>query len=91
METINQFEVFLTAVNTIKMPVGATILSVDNHDNAIKLSAIVYSNKKTEDRVFELSGSGLGSPLQRLTPDTKRVYVGSVQLSGITWHLFEIV
>lgn len=89
METIKQFEVFLTAINTIKMPVGATLLSLNNQDNALQLSAIVYSTEKTEDRVFELAGSG--SNLPQLHPTKKRIYVGSTKLSGITWHLFEIV
>lgn len=86
METIKQFEIFLTERNIIQMPYGAVPLSFNNKDNTLQLSAIVNYSAKVEHRIFELVGSGSQPP-----PATKRRYVGAAQLSGITWHLFEIV
>lgn len=89
MKTIHKFELFLIDRNTIKIPVGAQILTVQTQKDALQIWAIINTEAKKEDRVFEVSGTGI--ELLPLNGSQRRVYLGTAQSKAMVWHVFEIV
>lgn len=70
---------------SIRMPIGAKILSVQLQNNRPMMWAIVDPNAETEIRKFEIVGTGMGFN------DTNYMYtyIGTFQDNPFVWHLFE--
>lgn len=89
MKTIHKFELLLQEKNTVKMPAGGQILSVQSQRDGIKIWALVNTSAPMETRLFEIIGTG--QSIQDLTSMLKRIYIGTAQMGPMVWHVFEIV
>jgi hypothetical protein len=71
--------------NTIQMPAGARVLTVQSQAGTPCLWALVFPHQEQEARVFDLYGTG--HPM----PANCGEYVGTVQDYGgqLIWHIFD--
>ena len=67
----------------LTMPMGAHVLTIQVQDGSPVLWALVDPDAPPEPRLFYVKGTGwvIDQPLGR--------YVGTVQLAGFVWHVFE--
>jgi hypothetical protein len=83
--TIWKFILKPTIFQTINMPAGAKILTVQNQCNDITLWAEVEEKAPIEKRFIEIFGTGsrFGSG--------SRTYIGTVLMldDGLVWHVYE--
>ena len=68
---------------SIRMPVGANILSVQSQGGRGMIWALVDPNAEDEPRWFAVVGTG--EPFD----ETNMTYIGTYQESPFVWHLFE--
>lgn len=69
---------------TLYMPPGAVILTVQLQDQIPTLWAIVNPDEaSSEARTFCIYGTGAD------LPEKAERYIGTVQLNGFVWHVFE--
>lgn len=68
---------------SIRMPIGAKILSLQLQNNRPKMWAVVDPNAGTEMRTFEIVGTGIDFD------DTDFTFIGTFQVNPFVWHLFE--
>ncbi len=87
MKTIWKFELETTDQQTLKMPNGAEILTVQIQHGVPCLWAMIYSDEPLEDRIIEINGTG--NPVR--DPCQMRKYIGTYQLQGGAFigHVFE--
>lgn len=85
MKTIWKFPLELTDLQSIEMPQGSEILSVQMQRETLCLWALAEPSLKREIHIIEIAGTG--NPL----PDAKRRFIGTAQMKGGTfvWHIFE--
>lgn len=70
---------------TILLPVGYRILSVQNQNDYLSLWAIVGMGVEREEVYFRIFGTG--QPIN--TEDLEGLtYLGTVQIKGMVWHVF---
>ena len=81
MRTIWKFPIPLDATIEIKMPIGATLLTVQMQGSRPMLWAIVDPASDMVTRILRIAGTGTGEPEGR--------YVGTWQHHGYVWHLFD--
>lgn len=83
--TIWKFPLTITDEQTINVPKGAQILSIQNQFNKPVLYAIVNSKAPREERYIEIYGTG--HPLSMLG----RQYLGTFQIDDgqLVYHAFE--
>ncbi len=72
---------------TLKLPVGARVLTMQCQFNALYLWAIVDPAAETEDRTFVVYGTG------HVMDEEKLRYIGTAQMLGgdLIWHAFEVL
>lgn len=70
---------------TIQMPQGAYVMPVQIQDDAPCLWALVDPSKPVESHVIRIIGTG--NPCG----DYPGRYIGTVQLDGLVWHVFDTV
>jgi len=87
MKTIWKYQLDMAHKTTIEMPVGATVLQVQNQGDQMTLWAIVDTESPMEERTFHVVGTG--GPFPYVTGGL--VYCGTVQARGYVWHVFEEV
>lgn len=96
MNLIWKYELTQTTLNTLEMPVGAKVLTVQMQHNIPCVWALVKVGTpsltgaaycKVERRTFEIVGTG-----QPFENADKATYIGTVQMLGgsLIWHIFEI-
>jgi hypothetical protein len=85
MKTIYKYTLKMTDSQTISMPIGAKILSVQNQNHTVTLWAEVEDALPTEDRIFFVVGTGMPIPSNPLN------YIGTVQTYAFVWHIFEVI
>ena len=87
-KTIWKFELETTDKQTLKMPVGAKILTVQTQNEKPCLWALVDPNAEKEDRFIEVFGTGhpIGCDM-----GVDRKYISTYQLRGgsLVFHVFE--
>ena len=89
MYKIFKYPLDVTDVQTLKLPVGATILTAMNQFETIciwaKISTTSYDAKKFRDRTIYIFGTG--NPV----PNVEMKYINSVALEGgrLIFHVFE--
>lgn len=74
------------AFDTVEMPKGAKVLTVQTQDNKPFIWALVDANaREFEERKFVPYGTG------HLLPDEPGTYIGTFQLNGgsLVFHLFD--
>lgn len=87
MHTIWKYELKIADEQTIRMPIGATILSVGLQGGLLVMWAKVDPAKwgagRAEDRTIYVMGTG--NPFDE---DAKQ-FIGTVQMpNGLVWHVF---
>lgn len=82
MTTIWKFPIALLERQVIQMPKGAHPLSVQMQGNTITLWAMVNTEHPMEDREIRIVGTGREA-------DSRDHYLGTVQVDGFIWHIFE--
>lgn len=90
-KTIWKFELKITDHQSISMPVGAQILSVQTqknlvtHEDKICLWAVVESQAPKGFKEFHIFGTG-----HIMTPGLSLRYIGTVQThdGSLVWHVF---
>lgn len=72
---------------TIRMPIGAEILSFQNQFDIPTLWAAICPNSSLEDRKFSIVGTG-----DDIDMELVKKFIGTVQVMGgfFVWHLFEL-
>lgn len=87
-KTIWKFEIETADLNTVNMPKGAEILTVQNQMGNPCIWALVDPAQETELRAFEVFGTG-----HEVYCDMgiDRKYIGTYQLHGgaLVFHVFE--
>lgn len=83
---IFKYPLEVTDVQTIQIPQGATILTVQVQYDKPCIWALVDPNEPVESRQIEIYGTG-----QQLDEDVRRRYIGTFQLRGgaLIFHVFE--
>jgi len=71
------------------MPCGAEILQIQAQGNDIVFWAIVDPNAPMEERTFHVINTGRALP--RVDYEDGIVYMGTVQINEVVWHVFEEV
>lgn len=84
MKTIYKYPLAIKDQQTIKMPNDAVILAADQQDGELFLWARVNRNNDTEDRVFNIYGTG------HEVNEYDLVFIDTVLMpNGLVWHVFE--
>lgn len=93
METIWKYSLQITDRQTVTMPVGAEILSVQDQAGGLQLWAVVVpEEERREKRVIEIVGTG--NPMADvLAEGLSRCHLATVQARGgaLVWHVFELL
>jgi len=89
-KTIWKFELEITDKQFIRMPKGAELLSVQTQSESPCLWAFVNPNGATEERCFEVFGTG--HPIH-CDIGIDRKYIGTFQIrdGALVFHVFERV
>lgn len=83
MKRIYKYKLEITDVQTILMPRGASILTVQLQEGEPHVWALVNPEYAKEEIVIHTYGTG--SPIE--TPG--KLYIGTYQLNGFVWHVFQ--
>ncbi len=90
MKVIYKYPLEIRDNQTIAMPGGAQILSIQVQDiKDIYIWALVDDEAREEDRHFRIFGTGVELDLE----DVASRHVGTVQThsGGFVWHVFELI
>jgi hypothetical protein len=85
MKSIFKFPLQLRANQTVEMQPDAEILSVQKQNETITIWAVVDPEVEMIQRRFRIAATG-----EEFT-DEGLEYIGTVQLSGLVWHIFEVL
>lgn len=83
---IYKYQINVTDVNTVLMPEGAEVLTVQMQDAVPCIWAMVDLDKPRVERFFGILGTGNPVP-----DDFKGKYIGTFQERIFVWHLYELV
>ena len=88
VKSIFKFNLETTDSQTVLMPKGAEILTIQNQHEDAELWALVDSNAPLEERIIEIFGTG--HPVH-CDMGVERKYIATYQLSGgnYIFHAFE--
>jgi hypothetical protein len=86
---ILKYELSLASKQNLLFPIGAKIISIQNQLDKPCIHAMVDSNAKGEIKTIAIIGTGNQFP--KINPDEQMVHIGTVQIHGMIWHVFEIV
>ncbi len=81
--TIYKYPLLRSSLNSILMPEGAEILTVQMQDKMPCLWALADQDQSPVYRNIEIFGTG------DFMPEEKRHYIGTFQVSVYVWHVFE--
>jgi hypothetical protein len=88
MKSIWKYQIEIIDEQTITIPKGATILSVQNQDNTTCIWALIDSNNEKIKRSVAVVGTG--NPF--LLNDSNYDYIGTIQSNrnyfNFVWHVF---
>jgi hypothetical protein len=82
MKTIHKYPLLSCATQSVQVPQGAELLSVQVQDNNIFFWALVQTARKSTSLRVEIVGTGLPANY------SKEAYFGTVQLPPFVWHVF---
>lgn len=80
---IYKYQLQTATTQSVYMPLGAQILSIQTQNEIICIWVMVEEHKPQVQRVFQIVGTGQGF-------DQNRKYLATVQLGSYVWHIFEI-
>jgi len=81
MRTIHKYQIHIADHQTVSMPTGATLLTVQMQHGQPCLWAEVDTSRPEEYVPISMCGTGHPIPAGR--------YIGTVQLDGFVWHYFD--
>lgn len=85
MTTIYKYKLKVTNRQTLVLPVRSQLLSFQVQDGGLVLWALVDTEEKsTWEHTFCIYGTG-----HEVMDPNKLSYIGTAQLEGLVWHLFE--
>ena len=84
--TIWKFPVPVGVYVLIEMPENSAPLAVQYQDERMMLWARVYPSRPKRMRAFHIYGTG--TPI-RCRHAARDMYIGTVQLHGLVWHIHE--
>lgn len=84
--TIWKFNLEITDKQTIRMPNGARILSIQEQNGELCVWAVVDPDEEYVPRKFRIFGEGHTFDLD--AADAK--FIGTVQCDRLVWHIFAI-
>lgn len=87
--SIYKYQLHLVTIQVLQIPKSGQILSAQIQRDNICIWASVDTSEKSEDRTIGLVETG--APFPKINPDQEMVHIETVQLYGITWHVFEII
>lgn len=88
MRAIWKYELEVTDLQEVEMPIDSQVLSVANQDGRLCMWALVPQlESRKEKYCFEIIGTG--NPIGQ-TPLSRR-FVGTVLMPPFVWHVFERV
>ena len=91
MKKIHKYPVEINYRFSINLPEDSVILSFQVQHNSAWIWVIVDRDKALERRNFRIFGTG--HPLEDKEyeeyKDIELNYIGTIQLNGMVWHLFE--
>lgn len=85
MITIYKYQFEIAGRVEIEMPAGANVLSIQLQDDKPTVWAMVETTYSLERRVFRIYGTG--HKLDMFATEGR--YLGTIQLEGLVWHIFE--
>ena len=87
MNTIYKYKITVDDYQTISMPIGTKVLSVQVQHGIPQIRALCNQNNLYEERKFRLSGTG------HTIHENNLNFIGTFQLNngGLVFHLFEIL
>lgn len=80
---IFKYPLQIATTQSVFMPEGAKILSIQTQFDQVCIWAMVDEDKRPTQRFFQIIGTGQGF-------DTNRKYLATVQQGSFVWHIFEI-
>ena len=83
MKRVYKYPIIVDEYFSLELPIGAKILTVDAQDNCPYLWVLVNPENISETRRFRFAGTG-----HNIIEDGD--YIGTVQIRGFVWHIFEI-
>jgi hypothetical protein len=83
MKTIFKYPLSVTDTQTIRMPEGAEILTVQMQKDSMCLWALVEDTSPVEPRIILIFGTG------HEVTGIDNVYIGTVQMDSLVFHVFE--
>ena len=84
MKTIHKYSISITDSVSVRMPVGAQILSFQKQHGELFLWALVDLNYPEETRQFRIIGTG-----HTIENAADLTYLSTVQIDSFVWHIFE--
>lgn len=87
-KTIWKYGLELVDRQTVKMPQGGEVLTVQTQGAEPCLWALVNPEHEKEERIFEIHGTG--NPIHA-DMGIEREYIGTFQQPPFVWHVFERV
>jgi hypothetical protein len=85
MKTIYKYELKITDIQSIEMPIGAEILSAGLQKQTPCIWALVEDENKLQNRIIEVLGTG-----NPIIQEGSRKFIGTFILAnGFVGHVFE--
>ena len=81
---IYKYELQITDEQTVEMPRGARLLSVQMQRERLMLWAVVNTNEPIRSRVIRIHGTGIA-----ISPEHNYAFIGTVQDGPFVWHVFD--
>lgn len=86
MKTIFKYQLEITDVQTLQIPVNSTILSVQLQNDTLCMWVLVNTENKIENVNIHIFGTG-----HEINPEIPLAYISTVQLYGgkLIFHIFK--
>ena len=86
MLKIWKYELELASQQVLSLPPGADILHVGEQNGKLCMWVLLDARSTVvTDRRIGIVGTG-----QEIATDAKREHIGTVQIAGYVWHVFEL-
>lgn len=84
MKKIYKYTLEVTDTQTLEMPNGSKLLTIQNQNNDIVLWVECDPNAKPTKYNFLIVGTGFEVPLL----SNVQTYIGTVQIRSLVWHIY---
>lgn len=84
MKSIWKWNLLVTDLQVLRVPVGTKFLTVQDQEGWLRLWGVVNQTNDLEPRTIAIYGTG--NPV----PDDPGVYIATAQQGQFVWHIFEV-